>query len=216
MTTARRTQAERRATTIAKLVDATIEAIAEIGYHNASLGEISSRAGVSKGAVFRHFESRTDLVVAAADEVRRRHMAAAAELRNADNTTQQVDLEAVMRLIRREIRDTTNTVWFELLVAARTEPDLRTRLEPVLRDMMREIEDLAITILGPDISPDVARLLVTSLIHMFDGEAIIRHTYPRPELEEARIEQVAAAFRQLTVGRNGIAAAPSESRAGKA
>ncbi|MGW4244371.1 TetR/AcrR family transcriptional regulator [Nocardia sp. NPDC004722] len=195
MTTARRTQAERRATTVAKLVEATIEAIAEIGYHNASLGEISTRAGVSKGAVFRHFDSRTDLVVAAADEVRRRHLLAAAELRNSSHP---LDLAAILRLIRGEIRDTTNTVWFELLVAARTEPDLRLRLEPVLRDMMREVEDLAITILGPDIPPDPARLLVTSLIHMFDGEAIIRHTYPRPDLEEARIEQVVSAFRQLT------------------
>ncbi|MFE3187540.1 TetR/AcrR family transcriptional regulator [Nocardia sp. NPDC059240] len=200
MTTARRTQAERRATTIAKLVDATIEAIAEIGYHNASLGEISSRAGVSKGAVFRHFDSRTDLVAAAADEVRRRHMLVAAEIRNAENTTQPLDLTAILRLVRGEIRDTTNTVWFELLVAARTEPELRTRLEPVLRDMMREVEDLAITVLGPDIPSDAARLLITSVIHMFDGEAIIRHTYPRPDLEEARIEQVASAFRQLTTG----------------
>ncbi|MGW0249584.1 helix-turn-helix domain-containing protein, partial [Nocardia goodfellowii] len=71
MTTARRTQAERSATTIAKLVDATIEAIEQVGYHSTSLGEISSRAGVSKAAIFRHFDSRMDLVVAAADEVRR-------------------------------------------------------------------------------------------------------------------------------------------------
>ncbi|GAB2564816.1 TetR/AcrR family transcriptional regulator [Nocardia heshunensis] len=200
MTTARRTQAERRAATTAKLIEATIEAIAEIGYHNASLGEISSRAGVSKGAIFRHFDSRTDLVIAAADEVRRRHLAATAELRLSEHPTQPVDLEAVMRLVRREIRDTINTVWFELLVAARTEPELRSRLAPVLRDMMREVEDLAITVLGPDVAPDSARLIVTSLIHMFDGEAIIRHIYPRPELEEARIEQVATAFRQLTIG----------------
>ncbi|WP_067708572.1 TetR/AcrR family transcriptional regulator [Nocardia yamanashiensis] len=198
MTTARRTQAERRAATISKLVDATIEAIAEIGYHNASLGEISARAGVSKGAIFRHFESRTDLVVAAADEVRRRHLLAAAELRLPENSLSPADLMTIMRLIRREIRDTTNTVWLELLVAARTEPELRLRLEPVLRDMMREVEELAVTVLTPDVSADTARLIATSLTHMFDGEAIFRHTFPRPELEEARIEQIADVFHQLT------------------
>ncbi|WP_280300171.1 helix-turn-helix domain-containing protein, partial [Nocardia neocaledoniensis] len=63
MTNARRTQAERSAATIAKLVEATIEAIEKVGYHSTSLGEISSRAGVSKAAVFRHFDSRMDLVV---------------------------------------------------------------------------------------------------------------------------------------------------------
>lgn len=198
MTTARRTQAERRAATISKLVDATIEAIAEIGYHNASLGEISARAGVSKGAIFRHFESRTDLVVAAADEVRRRHLLAAAELRLPENALRPADLMTIMRLVRREIRDTTNTVWLELLVAARTEPELRLRLEPVLRDMMREVEELAITVLTPDVDAETARLIATSLTHMFDGEAIFRHTFPRPELEEARIEQIADVYHQLT------------------
>ncbi|MET9490931.1 MULTISPECIES: TetR/AcrR family transcriptional regulator [unclassified Nocardia] len=198
MTTARRTQAERRAATITKLVDATIEAIAEIGYHNTSLGEISSRAGVSKAAIFRHFESRTDLVVAAADEVRRRHMVAVADLRLPENTSHPVDLTGLMHFIRREIRDTTNVVWLELLVAARTEPELRTRLEPVLRGLMSEVEEVAVATLSPDVSPEVARLVTTSLLHMFDGEAIFRHTYPRPDLEEARIDQIADAFRQLT------------------
>jgi hypothetical protein len=34
------------------------------------------------------------------------------------------------------------------------------------------------------------RVIATSVIHMFDGEAIIRHTYPRPELEETRLRAV--------------------------
>ncbi|MEV6276265.1 TetR/AcrR family transcriptional regulator [Nocardia sp. NPDC051832] len=198
MTTARRTQAERSAATIAKLVDATIEAIEQVGYHSTSLGEISSRAGVSKAAIFRHFDSRMDLVVAAADEVRRRHMAAVAALRLPENATHPVDLAALMRMARTQIRSDINTVWLELLVAARTEPELRTRIEPVLRELYDEVEELAVSTLAPELPPATARLLVTSLIHMFDGEAILRTTYPRPELEEARIESVAAAYRTLT------------------
>ncbi|MGV9664451.1 TetR/AcrR family transcriptional regulator [Nocardia niigatensis] len=198
MTTARRTQAERSAATIAKLVDATIEAIAEVGYHNASLGEISSRAGISKAGIFRHFDSRIDLVVAAADEVRRRHMAAVENLRIPENTSHPVDLAALMHILRTEIRDTTNTVWLELFVAARTEPELRARFEPVARALINEIEELAVTTLTPDVSPEIARLIATSLIHMFDGEAIFRTTYPRPEVEQARIDRIAAAFRTLT------------------
>ncbi|MFI6868975.1 TetR/AcrR family transcriptional regulator [Nocardia sp. NPDC050406] len=198
MTTARRTQAERRANTMAKLVDATIDTIAEIGYHKASLGEISSRAGISKGAIFRHFDSRIDLVVAAADEVRRRHMAAVENLRLPENTGHPVDLADIMHLIRREVRDATNTVWLELFVAARTEPELRERFEPVVRTLISEVEEIAVAALAPDVSPEVARLIATSLIHMFDGEAIFRNTYPRPEMEAARIELIAAAFRSAT------------------
>lgn len=200
MTTARRTQAERRATTITKLLDATIEAIAEVGYYRTSLGEISSRAGISKAAIFRHFESRIDLVVAAADEVRRRHMVAVAELRIPENTSQTLDMTNLMHFIRGQVRSTTNSVWLELLVAARTEPELRTRLEPVLQELMREIEELAVSALAPDVAPDAARLLTTSVIHMFDGEAIFRNVYPRPDLEEARIKDIVRVFQQVTGG----------------
>ncbi|NNH68832.1 TetR family transcriptional regulator [Nocardia uniformis] len=196
--TGRRTQAERSATTIAALIDATIETIAEIGYHSASLGEISRRAGISKAAIFRHFDSRTDLVVAAANEVRHRHIRAVANLRRPENSTEPIDLAALMHRARTQIRDQTNTVWFELMVAARTEPELRDRLEPVARALLTEVEDLAVAALSPTLAPDIARILATSLIHMFDGEAIFRSTYPRPELEDARIDHIAAAFQQLT------------------
>ncbi|MBC7301402.1 MAG: TetR family transcriptional regulator [Nocardia sp.] len=198
MTNARRTQAERSAATIAKLVEATIEAIEQVGYHSTSLGEISSRAGVSKAAIFRHFDSRMDLVVAAAGEVSRRHLAVVAELRVPGSVAHPVDLAALMHLMRMQVRSDINTVWLELLVAARTEPELRLRIAPVLRELYDELEELAVSVLTPDVSPEAARLLATSLIHMFDGEAILRTTYPRPELEDARIDHVAAAFRALT------------------
>ncbi|WP_406230309.1 TetR/AcrR family transcriptional regulator [Nocardia sp. NBC_01009] len=190
----RRTQAERRAATIAKLVDATIEAIAEVGYHRASLGEISQRSGVSKGGIFRHFDSRIDLVVAAAEEVGHQHMAAF-NSRAVSRTPR--DFVQVMRAARAQIRDRTNTVWFELLVAARTEPELQARLAPVAHALIADVERAAVETLGPEIPPELAQLLATSLIHMFDGEAIFRSTYPRPELEDARIDYVAEAYRLL-------------------
>ncbi len=200
----RRTQAQRRAATIAKLVEATIEAIAEVGYHNASLGEISRRAGVSKGGIFRHFDSRTDLVVAAAEEVGRRHMQAFDNLRQRENNDRPLDLTHILHRGRNRIREETNAVWFELLVAARTEPELRARLAPVARALIDDVESVAIAALTPLVPAEVARLLATSMAHMFDGEAIFRVTYPRPELEDARIEYIAEVFRQLTGASTGV------------
>ncbi|MFD6157509.1 TetR/AcrR family transcriptional regulator [Nocardia sp. NPDC060256] len=197
MTEPRRTQAQRRAATIGKLVEATIEAIAEVGYHNASLGEISRRAGVSKGGIFRHFDSRTDLVVAAAEEVGRRHMRAFDNIHPRENTGQPLDLTHILHRARNQIRQETNTVWFELLVAARTEPELRARLAPVAEALLDDVERVAIAALSPAVPPDIARLLATSIVHMFDGEAIFRSTYPRPQLEDARIEYVASTFQRL-------------------
>ncbi|MET7769599.1 TetR/AcrR family transcriptional regulator [Nocardia sp. NPDC005366] len=197
----RRTQAHRRAATVAKLVDATIEAIAEVGYHRTSLGEISRRSGVSKGGIFRHFDSRIELVVAAAEEVGHQHMAAFAALSVVGDPLNFAD---ALRATRAQIRHRTNTVWFELLVAARTEPELRIRLEPVAHALIADVERAAHEVLGPDTPAGLARLLATSLIHMFDGEAIFRITYPRPELEDARIDYVAEVYRQL-LDRNAAA-----------
>ena len=61
----RRSQSERRAETIELLLDATIATIAELGYHRATTAEICARAGVTHGALFHHFETRIDLVLAA-------------------------------------------------------------------------------------------------------------------------------------------------------
>ena len=59
----RRTQAERRAATIERLVDASIAVLAESGYAGASVKAICDHAGVSQGALFRHFETRLELLV---------------------------------------------------------------------------------------------------------------------------------------------------------
>ncbi|CAM3959951.1 TetR/AcrR family transcriptional regulator [Smaragdicoccus niigatensis] len=182
----RRTQAERRTKSIGQLIDATIDAIADVGYHRTSLNEICSRAGISRGGLFRHFDSRLDLVVAAAEEVGRRHAARFSALREAGAI---VDAADAVRFARDEIRDRINTVWFELLVAARTEPELRERLAPVAEALLSELEVLGLQIADQyRVDPALARLVGTSLIHMFDGEAIFRATYPRPDLEQDRMD----------------------------
>jgi TetR/AcrR family fatty acid metabolism transcriptional regulator len=45
-----------------QIVQCAIDAIAELGYANASLAEIARRAGVSKGVISYHFEGRRELV----------------------------------------------------------------------------------------------------------------------------------------------------------
>jgi AcrR family transcriptional regulator len=192
----RRTQAQRRSETIEALIDATIEAIAEVGYHRTSLGEVCQRSGISKGGLFRHFASRLELVVAAAEEVGRRHFAAFDEFRAEGGSVEIVDL---LLFARKESRDPSNSVWFELLVAARTDPELRERLNPVAVTLYDNIEArAAAAFAGRGIPSDVIRLFATSALHMFDGEAIFRHTYPRPELEAERIAATASLYESLT------------------
>ena len=61
-----RTQAQRRASTQAKILDATVEALVHVGYAGASTTEICKRAGVSQGALFRYWPTKGELLADAA------------------------------------------------------------------------------------------------------------------------------------------------------
>jgi AcrR family transcriptional regulator len=58
---ARRTQAERTEATTAALVDAARELFARDGYDMTSLDAVAGRAGVTKGAVYHHFDGKRQL-----------------------------------------------------------------------------------------------------------------------------------------------------------
>jgi AcrR family transcriptional regulator len=58
---ARRTQAERTEATTAALVDAARELFARDGFDATSLDAVAARAGVTKGAVYHHFEGKRQL-----------------------------------------------------------------------------------------------------------------------------------------------------------
>jgi AcrR family transcriptional regulator len=126
----RRTQGERRATTHQGLLDATIESLVEAGYAGTTTPSICRRAGVSQGALFKHFASKAELVAAAAehlfanliDEFR---AGLPALVGSEDRET------AVVRQLWTVFQQPRLGAAFELYVAARTDPDLALRLSPV-------------------------------------------------------------------------------------
>lgn len=65
----RRTQEERRATTRRALLDAARSLFAEKGYHGTAAEEIVRRAGLTRGALYHHFEDKKDLFRAVVDEM---------------------------------------------------------------------------------------------------------------------------------------------------
>ena len=65
----RRTQAERRAATRRALLDAARSLFAERGYHGTAAEEIVRRAGVTRGALYHHFEDKKDLFRVVVDEM---------------------------------------------------------------------------------------------------------------------------------------------------
>ena len=182
-----RTQQQRREETVARLLDAAIDTIIEVGYAKASAAVIARRAKVSDGALFRHFPTMSDFMAATAREVARRQVELGSKL-SADIAAEQPALPAALTILRDIAGSDTNTVWHELLMAARTDEKLRGPLQTVLTEYVHDIYETAKRAPGMEqISEDDFAVLLTIVINTFDGAAMVRRVLPIPELEEARI-----------------------------
>jgi AcrR family transcriptional regulator len=185
----RRTQNDRRESTIRKLLDAAVDALIEVGYAGASVQEICSRARVSHGGLFRHFPTREILMVSVAGEVGQKILINFRErffaLRDGEDP-----LRLSMRLLRETMRSPLNQAWYELAIAARTNPRLKKALAPMARRYYQDIATLARELL-----PELAQLFgeqfdvfVSTVVAVFDGEQIHRSLLGKTAVEEARID----------------------------
>jgi AcrR family transcriptional regulator len=189
-----RTQQQRREETVARLLDAGIDTIIEVGYARASASVIARRAKVSDGALFRHFPTMSDFMAATAHEVARRQLELGSKL-VAQIPAEQPPLPAVLTILRDIAGSDTNTVWHELMVAARTDEKLRATLQTVLAEYVENIYETAKSAPGAEQIPEDAFAVVLAVVlNTFDGAAIVRRVLPQPELEDARIDLLTELF----------------------
>lgn len=129
-TSLRRTQAERSAATQARLLDATLDCLVELGYAGTSTTVVAERAGVSRGAQVHHFPTRAALVAAAVEHLYARltaeYQAGFAALAARSNR-----LRAAIRLLWSMYTTPHFPAVLELFNAARTDAELRAHLEPI-------------------------------------------------------------------------------------
>ena len=120
----RRTNRERTAETRAALLDATISCLFDLGYARTTTTVVCRRAGVSRGAQLHHFPTKASLVTSALtrlfeklhDDFRR---SLAALPPDADRNSSAIDL------LWRMVSGRMFYAWLELLVASRTDAELR-------------------------------------------------------------------------------------------
>jgi AcrR family transcriptional regulator len=186
-----RTQQQRREETVARLLDASIDTIIDVGYARASAAVIAKRAQVSDGALFRHFPTMGDFMAATAREVMRRQLDAFTK-QVAEIPADKPALEAALTIMRDLTGNATNTVMYELMVAARTDEKLRATLQEVLTEYAANIYDVAKALPGADRFPDDTFIALVAIItNTFDGAAIVRAVLPQPEIEANRIALLA-------------------------
>ena len=122
--TVRRSQPERVEAMRNRLLDASIDCLAESGYSGFSTNDVVRRAGVSRGALAHHFPAKADLVAAVADRL----IAVRAtefRVRFAGLAPKQRTVSRALDVLWSFFDDASFQALLELIVAARTDPELR-------------------------------------------------------------------------------------------
>ena len=166
--TPRRTQAERREGTITALLDATVRCLAERGYAATSTAAVCAEAGVSQGALFRHFPTRQALLVATAEHVAERNVVAFRTTVGAGVDTVD-EVVVVLGRLREVVLSPANQTWRELLVAARADADLRTALLPARESLQAQMLAVATELWGARLPADDLAAVLSIVVNMLDG-----------------------------------------------
>lgn len=111
----------------ARLLDATIECLAESGYGRMSTNDVVRRARVSRGALAHHFPTKADLVTAAAERLIERRGAEFRERLSAVEPDRRTPDEA-LTVLWSFYDDPTALALIELTVASRAHPELKVVL----------------------------------------------------------------------------------------
>ncbi|GAC68344.1 TetR/AcrR family transcriptional regulator [Gordonia soli] len=178
-TRTQRTQAQRTAATRAKVLDATVEALVDVGYAGTTTQEVNRRAGVSRGALLHHFPTRESLVVAAVGHLVDRRMS---ELLTRPRTGDE-DIDILLEAFAGPLFDAALELW----VAARTDPALRAAMIPLEQKVSDAITTGSAELFGDRYTPDqielsvelVRGLAVSRILRTADGDrALTRRLLP--------------------------------------
>ncbi|MFI0448430.1 TetR/AcrR family transcriptional regulator [Actinomadura sp. 6N118] len=208
----RRTQEERRSRTQARLLEATMECLVDLGWSGTSTTEVARRAGVSRGAQQHHYPTKMVLVAAALE-----HMLEAQRLAYetafAILPPERRNVEGALDLLWEVFRGRPAKALLELAVAARTDEELR----PLCRDLNERILEVILetferlfpsTNLPADFVPTILRGIFALLVGLSVQNALDDDSDGHQAAVLAQIKSVA----RLIIPDPGVTAAASPQR----
>jgi AcrR family transcriptional regulator len=122
----RRRQAERRAETRRRIIDAPIECLYRLGYSATTITRVAQQAGVSRSIIAYHIASKADLMVNVRDAVQQDEHDALVAFEQRTSAKDLVD--QLERLVLMGMRKEPAMAVNEILLASRGDPELRAKL----------------------------------------------------------------------------------------
>ncbi|MBD0323555.1 MAG: TetR/AcrR family transcriptional regulator [Aldersonia sp.] len=169
--TSREPKQDRSRATRARLLGATVDCLAELGWGATTVAVVAERAGVSRGAAQHHFPAREDLITAALDVMfENRTSTAAAEMSSlpvGEGRTEAVVIQLVEYYVSPLFKAALQ-VW----TAAAADPALRERMVPLEAKFGRGVHRLAIDALDVDDTDPRTHHLVQATLDLARGLAL--------------------------------------------
>jgi AcrR family transcriptional regulator len=201
-----RQQQARSLATRERLVRATLDEIHAVGYHAATTHQIAERARVSRGALLHHFPTRADIVLAALETLL------------ADGTAEIKAVSHDVRTGALPLADFVEFLWqlfsgrffqlsMEMINEARTDPDLRQCLIPVVQRFHAALDAIWAEFCDADARPPrEARIILNLTVNLMRGMGVQTVLRPDPDYYRDLIEAWKAVLPQLIGGPAGDAA----------
>ena len=124
------------------LMEATLDSMCELGYHQSSTTEIIRRAGVSRGAMLHHYPTKVALLSATFeylhDQISRDVERLIEEAEKEGLTWPDLLDEIMERYFQGRLWD----AFLEIMVAARTDRDLWKQLVPTVQKYYAQVDDV--------------------------------------------------------------------------
>ena len=191
-------QAQKSAATRNLIVDAAIQCFVDLGYARTTTTRIAQAAGLSRGAMLHHFPSKMDIVKAAVDELHAKRLKAFRKSIMQAPPPGKGRVHLAVQAYWQHVRHPMFVAFFELSVAARTDPELEAILKPAQKAFDEEWYRTAAEVFPEWQSDRAAFDLALDLSrYLLEGMAVSFLTHEETEREHHVLEYLEDILRTL-------------------
>ena len=201
-------QAQKSAATRNQIIEAAIRCFVDLGYARTTTTRIAQAAGLSRGAMLHHFPSKIDIVKAAVDELHAKRLKAFRKSISEAPPAGKGRVHQAVKAYWKHVRHHMFVAFFELSVAARTDPELEAILKPAQAAFDEEWVSTAREAFPEwQSDPEAFDLALYLSRYLLEGMSVSFLTHEETEREQHVLEYLEQILRKLRPPSTGADAA---------